>query len=276
MKINQDTSQEFWKFEHTGWEKTKAVRYYHDYFGKLTSQVSEPLLDATAVKKRTKMLDVATGPGYTAYAAYNRGADVIGIDFSSSMIKKAHANYPEISFQVADAESLPYEKNTFGAVVINFGILHLARPEKALSEAYRVLKPSGKIGFTVWANPQQAIGFNIILNAIQKFGTMNVAIPPAPLFFRFSNPDESKKALIAAGFHNPEVITVPQIWQLKKPDEVFTAFYEGAVRTGGILRAQSKQALEKIRKTIGEEATKYKTKNGIEIPMPAVLSSAEK
>ena len=78
------------------------------------------------------------------------------------------------------------------------------------------------------------------------------------------------------GFTSPKVTTISQIWELNSPEDLFTAFYEGAVRTGGILRAQSKTALQKVRKAIIEETSKYASNGKILIPMPAVLSSAQK
>ena len=121
MTSDKDTTQnDFWKFEHTGWERKKAVTYYHDYFGKLTSQAIESLVMATNVKVGSKVLDIATGPGYAAAMANQHGGDVIGIDFSSSMIEKARINFPHIKFLVGDAEKLPFENNLFDSVIMNF------------------------------------------------------------------------------------------------------------------------------------------------------------
>src|SRR6266576_7049579 len=97
-------------------------------------------------------------------------------------------------------------------------MLHLARPEQALAEAYRLLRPGGRVAFTVWDTPDKAIGFGIVLSAIQKYGDLNVAIPPGPPFFRFSDPEESKRMLSVAGFTDNEVASVPQTWRLSSAD----------------------------------------------------------
>ena len=69
--------------------------------------------------------------------------------------------------------------------------------------------------------------------------------------------------------------TVPLLWKLSSPDMFFQAIYEGSVRTRALLRAQGPDALEAIRRVIGEKLKAYE-KNGVtELPMPAVLSSAE-
>jgi len=134
---------DFKAFEHTGWEH--VVQAYEDYFGRLTAQSHGALLDALRVGESSRMLDVATGPGYLAAAAIERGATAAAVDFSASMIAHARQAYPEVEFQVASADHLPFSNESFDAVGISFGMLHFPQPEQALSEAARVLRPGGRI-----------------------------------------------------------------------------------------------------------------------------------
>ena len=57
----------FREFEHSGWQG--IPRQYHQAFGELTIQSIEPLLDAAGVKAGTRVIDIASGPGYVAAAA---------------------------------------------------------------------------------------------------------------------------------------------------------------------------------------------------------------
>src|SRR6516162_6555136 len=97
---------------------------------------------------------------------------------------------PSLTFEDGDAERLPFGDGTFDAVVMNFGMLHLARPERAIAEAHRVLVPGGRYAFTVWAGPDQAVGFGMVLRAIEGHGRTDIRLPEGPPFFQFSNPDE--------------------------------------------------------------------------------------
>ncbi len=275
MSINQSPDPEaFRDFEHAGW--TSNVSEYEAAFARVTSQAIGPLLDAVGLCPGARLLDVATGPGYVAAAAAVRGARAVGVDFSAPMVAHARTINPAVEFQEGDAEALPFPDRSFDAVVMNFGMLHLARPERAMTQAARVLKPGGCFAFTVWAKPEEAVGFGIILRAIQSHGNPEVQLPQGPSFFRFSDPAECDRTLREAGFLNVRVTSLPQVWRFNAPDELFDAIYNGGVRIKAILRAQSSEALEAIR-TAAREAAKNFIRHGIiELPMPAILASAAK
>jgi SAM-dependent methyltransferase len=228
------------------------------------------------VGKGTKLLDMASGPGYVAAAAARLGATVLGVDFSAAMVAEASRLYPGIGFYEADVEQLPIDDRTFDAAVMNFGVLHLARPDKALAEAHRVIRGGGRFAFTVWAKPDECIGFQIVLRAIELYGRVNVALPAGPPFFRFSDPEECRRSLYVAGFESPNVTKVPQIWRLPAGDGLFDVMRDSTVRTAGLLRAQEPAALEKIREYMRGETDRYRKGDVVELAMPAILACATK
>ena len=264
----------FRALEHAGWQG--AARHYDDAFGSLTRQAVDPLLDAAEVRSGARTLDVASGPGYAAASAAARGARVAALDFSPAMVELARSQNPEIEFREGDAEALPFAEASFDAVVMNFGMLHLAQPERAVAEAFRVLRAGGRFAFTVWAKPEEAVGFGIILDAIRKHGNPDVPLPPGPPFFRFSDASECDKVLKIAGFRNVDVRKVPQVWRFSASGLLFEAFRTGSVRTQALLRAQSATALAAIRDAVGRVAGEYENHGTVEIPMPAVLATALK
>jgi SAM-dependent methyltransferase len=261
----------FHDFEHAGWER--AAEHYADAFGNLTLQTAVPLLDAVNAGAGTRLLDVACGPGFVSGAAARRGADVVGLDFSRAMIDQARRTQPSVTFREGDAEALPFDPASFDAVVMNFGLLHLARPDQAIAEARRVLVPGGRYGFTIWAAPEEAVGFGMVLNAVEAFGRLDVGLPEGPPFFRFSSAAECRRVMDLAGFTDVHVRTLPLTWLLTSPDAVFEAVTRGGVRTSAVLRAQTPDALERIRLSVRQSVERYARGDRFELPMPAVLAS---
>jgi len=264
----------FHDFEQAGWER--AAEHYGDAFGSLTAQTIRPLLEAAGVRSGARVLDVATGPGSVAAAAAKLGASVVGVDFSPQMVALAREHHPSLVFEEGDAEVLEFADGRFDAVTINFGVLHLARPDTAIAEACRVLVPGGRCAFTVWANPDVSVGFGIVLRAIERIGRLDVPLPEGPPFFRFSDRNESIRSMLAAGFVDPKVEQVPLLWQLPSAGALFDAFANGAVRTAALLRAQTEDALADIHTAIVEDASAYRRGEVIELPMAAVLTSGTK
>ena len=266
----------FHEFEQAGWENAGVVANYHEHLSGVTTQSVEALLDAAGVRSGSRVLDVATGAGYIAGAAVQRGADAIGIDFSAAQVRMARDSYPTVRFEQADAEALPFDPQSFDAVVNGFGMCHLPNPEVALREAFRVLRPGGRMAFTVWDIPERSVVFGAVYVAVRAHGSMDIGLPAGPNFFLFSDPEQSAKALLAAGFVAPSCRQVPQVWRVSDPDKVFQSISEGSVRAAATIRAQTPAAREAIKAAVRDTVAAYRSGASYEVPMPAALASAVK
>ena len=269
-------TQTFRDFEHAGWSDGNVCASYDATLGTVTTQCIGALLDAAAVQAGSRVLDVATGPGYVASAAAKRGATPTGLDFSETQVALARQRYPSLAFQTGDAEALPFADAAFDAVVNNFGMPHFPKPEAAMREALRILRRGGHFAFTVWDIPERAVGFGAVYAAIRANGSMDVGLPVGPNFFLYSDPEACQRALVAAGFAQPVVAIVPQIWCVPSADAIFDTVMQGTVRAAATLKAQTPKAQEAIRAALRETFSAYRRDGGYEVPMPAVLASAVK
>ena len=101
--------------------------------------------------KYGRVLDICCGPGNLTreIASYMPEGEVIGLDFSAGMIKRARSLTAEeglenVEFRTGDAADLDFASEQFDVVTVAFGLRNIVRMEEAIDEMLRVLKPGGK------------------------------------------------------------------------------------------------------------------------------------
>jgi demethylmenaquinone methyltransferase / 2-methoxy-6-polyprenyl-1,4-benzoquinol methylase len=110
-------------------------------------------MDWLAPRDGQRLLDVAGGTGDVAFRFLGRapGATATVLDMTESMLiegqKRAEAAQlaDKLTWIVGDAMALPFPDNTFDRYTISFGIRNVTRIPQALSEAFRVLRPGGRL-----------------------------------------------------------------------------------------------------------------------------------
>ncbi len=144
----------------------------------------DAMMDWLAPRPGQRLLDVAGGTGDIAFRFLKRAGEgqATVLDLTEPMLiegrKRAEAERMSSSLDwvVGDAMALPFDANTFDVYTISFGIRNVTRPQDALVEAYRVLKPGGRLmvlEFSQLPNPMMQAAYDAYsFNVIPRMGQL--------------------------------------------------------------------------------------------------------
>jgi len=177
----------------------------------------DAMMDWLAPRAGQALLDVAGGTGDIAFRFLKRAGYGYAtvLDLTEPMLiagrtrADAEALSDRLSWVVGDAMALPFEDNQFDVYTISFGIRNVTRPEKALAEAFRVLKPGGRLmvlEFSQIPNPaMQWVYDRYSFNVIPEMGRLIANDRESYQYLvesirRFPNQDTFLNMIRAAGF----------------------------------------------------------------------------
>ena len=205
------TSLPQWTMVDEGWGR-KAVDF---------SALSEPgnCREYVAVHHRLgvdagdRLLDVACGSGLAIELARLRGASCSGIDASPRLVAVARDRNPESDIRVGDMHALPWDPASFDVVTSFRGIW--GTTPAAVGEIFRVLRPGGRAGITVWGHLKASPGAwalaPFLLAAEDKVGNQAAMVA-------LGRPGAGEQLLESYGFAGVERLDVPFVWEFADPE----------------------------------------------------------
>ena len=156
------------------WKELDAASYdgvaeaFDRHSRRLSGQAAARLAALAGVTSGHRVLDVGTGTGLIPFALAASSAppaSIVGIDISAGMIETARRRLRDdlggdarIRFERMDAEQLELPSDGFDVVLSGFALTHVPRPELAMREMFRVLRPGGRLGIALGSRPPAASG----------------------------------------------------------------------------------------------------------------------
>jgi len=207
---------------------------YEQYLGSLLFQ---PYAEVMAARldglTQGRVLETAAGTGIVTRAlakALPRDVEIVATDLNQAMLDLASGKLqaPNVRWQQADAQALPFDDASFDAVVCQFGVMFFPDKQAGFREALRVLKPGGRFLFNVWDSLDRNEVSRIVSEAAGK------AFPNDPprfverVPFGYFDPDRIRGEVQQAGFENVEIDVVEKVTTAPSAREPATGLCQGS------------------------------------------------
>ena len=273
MSEPRHTADAFAAFEQAGW-KPGALRLTTTGWAR-RPRGDPALLDAARVTRGSAVLDVATGPGYAAALAAERGAAVVAVDLSHEMLELAASLHPEVEFRHAGANAPPFEDATFDAVASNLLMPARGRPPRRRERAgpaaaRRWARGADHMGSRASDVPQRDAG-----DAPRRRGGATARDPVGPSFFQYATDDEFASLLAGAGLTDPAVETIRLTHSITDAGTFVDDMAAGTVRMGVLIASQPAEVRAAIRSGFEERVERWRTGSGYELRCSFKLGAGE-
>ena len=185
----------------------------------------------TAALRPQRILETAAGTGLATAKIVEQlpDASLVATDLNQAMIDVAakRVTSPNVQFQAADAQSLPFEDESFDAVVMQYGMMFLPDRAAGYSEARRVLKPGGHFIFNVWDRLDKSPVGQTVHDAVAALFPDD----PPSFFTRvpwgYHDTQRVEQDVRAAGFSEVEIETVAATSRADSPTDAAIGLCQG-------------------------------------------------
>jgi SAM-dependent methyltransferase len=222
-----DEVMQAWRESAPFWEKHReTVRL-------MFTPMTGALVEEARINGGMNVLDVACGsgePGLTLAEVVGSTGSVTCTDVISEMVvaseqAASRRGLTNMKFRQCAADALPFNENTFDAVVCRLGAMFFPDPLAGLREMLRVTKPNGKVALVVWHNSESNPFFYIVTDVLDRYVESSPEDPDTPGAFRFAQPGALVRILNEAGaanvgerileFHITAPISLDEFWTVR-------------------------------------------------------------
>jgi SAM-dependent methyltransferase len=224
-----------------------------------------------------RILETAAGTGAVTQALHEAvpGAEIVATDLNPPMLEMAakRVSAPDVRFEPADAQDLPFDDGSFDLVVCQFGAMFFPDKVRGHSEARRVLRDGGSYLLAIWDRIER----NPASEASQQ-ALIDLFPDDPPLFMRegpfgYHDPSAIERDLRDAGFATVEIDTVELRSRSGSSEDAATALCYGTpmgVEVGDRAPDALDRAFEKVKSAL----RKFDSPDGFDAPMSAHIVTA--
>ncbi len=262
------TSKNVWDKMAQGWDVNR------EYMWETSKPVGEWMVEKLSPSKGQTLLELAAGVGDTGFVAAKLIGDegrLISTDFSPAMVDGARRRADELGianaeFYVMDAEKMDLETESIDGVLCRWGYMLMGDPGEALKETRRVLKPGGRLCFSVFAGPELNPWAALPARALIEGGFMEAPAPGTPGIFALGDKERLSNMLIAAGFDDHLIEEVPITWRHGDFEDYWRFLTEVAGAIAALIESLSQDEQVAAKEAMQSAVVDYQTESGIALP----------
>lgn len=264
----EDRLQSHWQLVAAGWEAEA------DRIKERSWPVIEWMVDRLDPKRGDVVLELGAGPGDLGFLATERLTDghLISSDSSQEMLdiakrRAAHQGIANVDFRLLDAENIDLEPASVDGVLCKWTYMLLENPQAALRETRRVLRPGGRLVFSVWDTPDKNPWINVIARQLGRMGRVEVEDPTEPTGISYlADPSRREQMVSEAGFSVVETAAIPVRYRFSDFDD----FWESRLRMSGSVAEEvselSEEELKDLRRAVKESVETFESAERYDLP----------
>jgi SAM-dependent methyltransferase len=253
-----------WNSVAPGWARRR------DYLWSVSRDVGERLVAALDPVAGDTILELAAGPGDTGFAAAARIAPdglLISTDVAPSMVATARERGRElglanVDYRVIDAQAIDLPDGAVDGIVCRWGFMLVPNPARAFAESFRVLRPGGRMSFSVWAEPGANHWGTAVGRALLALDLIEQPEPDSPGPFRLGDASRVRDLVCGAGFSEPQIEDVPVTWEHESFDEYWDVTSDLSFMLQTALGTLEPDTIDEVRSRTAESLLPYMDAGG--------------
>ena len=266
-------------------ESAPHWKKHADTIRTMFAPLTHALIEEAGISKGQSVLDIAAGPGEPSLTI----AEVVGplgsvtctdavADMVSAAEKEAlRRGLTNIKFHQCEADSLPFEDNSFDAVVSRLGVMLFPDPLAAIREMLRVTKQNGRLSLAVWHRSDLNPFFYIVSNIVSRYVETPPSDPGTPGAFRFAKLGELANLVRQAGaMEVRERLLKFHIHARISPEEFWTLRSETSATLRDKAKRLSAQDIVKVANETQKAAREFFSNNQMRFPAQASIVTGKR